>query len=169
MSYVIAAPELMESAATDLAAIGSGLNEANAAAAPTLTVVPAAADEVSASIAQLFSGYGREYQNLAGQAAEFHAQFVRALTAAGGAYASAEAANASLLQPLAAGSVGSAAAASPGQIGNVLNSTSFALSQFIKLLFGPDAFSLILNLLYLPLFPLALLFVLFLLSNGGLP
>src|SRR5882757_8113489 len=100
MSYVMAAPELMESAAMDLVAIGSTLNEANAAAAPTLTVLPAGADEVSASIAQLFSRHAADYQNLAGQAAAFHAQFVRALNAAGGAYAAAEAANASPLQTI---------------------------------------------------------------------
>jgi hypothetical protein len=49
MSYVIAAPEIMTSAAADLAAIGSDLSAAHlAAAAPTVSLVPAAADEVSA-------------------------------------------------------------------------------------------------------------------------
>ena len=56
MSYVIAAPEMMTSAATDLATIGSDLSAAHTAAtAPTLALIPAAADEVSASIAHLFS------------------------------------------------------------------------------------------------------------------
>jgi hypothetical protein len=41
MSYVIAAPEMMTSAATDLATIGSNLSAAHiAAAAPTLAVLP---------------------------------------------------------------------------------------------------------------------------------
>ena len=62
MSFVIAAPEIMTSAATDLATIGSNLSAAHtAAAAPTLVVLPAAADEVSASIAQLFSQHAADY------------------------------------------------------------------------------------------------------------
>ncbi len=56
MPAVIAAPELMAQAATDLATIGSTVNAAHMAAAPpTLSVLPAAADEVSASIAHLFN------------------------------------------------------------------------------------------------------------------
>jgi PE family len=95
MSYVIAAPEMMTSAATDLAAIGSDLSAAHAAAAAS---TPAAADEVSASIAQVFSQQG--YQALAGQAAAFHEQFVQNLSASAGSYASIEAAIASFLQNL---------------------------------------------------------------------
>jgi hypothetical protein len=94
MSYVIAAPEIMTSAATDLASIGSTLNAANAAAAPPTTgIVVAAQDEVSAAIAQLFSGHGQAYQALSAQAAAFHEQFVQTLTAGAGSYVSAEAAN----------------------------------------------------------------------------
>jgi hypothetical protein len=100
MAYVIAAPELVTAAATDLANIGSSLSEANAAAAaPTTGVLAAGADEVSAAIASLFSAHGQGFQALSAQAAAFHAQFVQALNGAGGAYAAAEAANAS---PLAA-------------------------------------------------------------------
>jgi hypothetical protein len=55
MPYVIAAPETMTSAATDFATIGSNLSAAHiAVAAPTVAVLPAAADEVSAGIAHLF-------------------------------------------------------------------------------------------------------------------
>ena len=42
MSYVIAAPEMMAAAATDLGNIGSSLSEANAAAAASTTGVIAA-------------------------------------------------------------------------------------------------------------------------------
>src|SRR5258708_12415617 len=100
MSHVIVAPELMEAAAaTDLATIGSTLNAAHMTAAPpTVAVLPVAADEVSASIAQLLSGYGQEYQALAGQATAFHEQFVQNLTAGAGAYAAAESAAASVFQ-----------------------------------------------------------------------
>jgi PE family len=52
MSYVVAVPEMLASAATDLECIGSALSAANAAAAaPTTAVVAAAGDEVSAAIA----------------------------------------------------------------------------------------------------------------------
>ena len=71
MSYVIAAPEMITSAATDLAGIGSDLSAAHTAAvAPTVALVPAAADEVSASVTHLFSGYAQAFQGLAGKAAE---------------------------------------------------------------------------------------------------
>jgi hypothetical protein len=101
MSSVIAAPELINTAATDLANIGSNLSAAHtAAAASTTGLIPAAADEVSASIAQLFSARAQDYQALAGRAAAFHQQFMQNLTASAGSYASAEAANASFMQPL---------------------------------------------------------------------
>src|SRR5882757_1709700 len=100
MSYVTAAPQLMEAAATDLAAIGTTLGAAHAAAATqTRALLPAAADEVSAGIAQLFSQHADDYQKLAGQAAAFHGQFMQQLTASANSYASAEAAIASSLQP----------------------------------------------------------------------
>ena len=92
MSYVLAAPEIMAAAATDLATIGSDVSAVHtAAAAPTVALVPAAADEVSASIAQLFSQHAQGYQALAGQAAAFHEQFVGNLKAGAASYASIEA------------------------------------------------------------------------------
>jgi hypothetical protein len=58
MSYVIADPEMMTAAAADLATIGSNVDAAHmVAAARTTSVIPAAADEVSAGIAQLFSSH----------------------------------------------------------------------------------------------------------------
>jgi hypothetical protein len=99
MSYLAAAPEFLASAATDLSNIGSALNAANAAAAaPTTAVLPAAGDEISAAITSLFADHARVYQALGSQAAAFHAQFVQVLSGAGGAYAAAEAANASPLE-----------------------------------------------------------------------
>jgi hypothetical protein len=99
MAYVIAAPEMMTAAATDLATIGSNVNAAHlVAAARTTSVIPAAADEVSTGIAQLFSQHAANYQAMAAQAAAFNDQFVQHLTAGAGAYASIEAALANLLQ-----------------------------------------------------------------------
>ncbi|MGA9358920.1 MAG: PE family protein [Mycobacterium sp.] len=102
MSYVIASPEMMTAAATDLATIGSDLSTAHAAAAvSTVALVPAAADEVSAGIAHLFSRYAEDFQGLAGKAAASHEQFVQHLTAGAHSYASAEAINVSYLLWLA--------------------------------------------------------------------
>ncbi len=99
MSFVVTIPEALAAVATDLAGIGSTIGTANAAAAvPTTTVLAAAADEVSAAMAALFSGHAQAYQALSAQAAAFHQQFVQALTGAGGAYAAAEAVNAAVAQ-----------------------------------------------------------------------
>jgi triacylglycerol lipase len=100
VSYVVALPEMMSAAATDVASIGSVVTTANQGVAGATTgVLAAAEDEVSAAIAALFSAHGRGYQALSAQAAAFHERFVQELTGAAGAYAAAEAANAS---PLAA-------------------------------------------------------------------
>src|ERR1700739_1667936 len=94
MSSLIAVPELITTAATDLANIGSTLSAANAAAAPQTPGVRAAPeDEVSAAIAAVFSAHSEGFQTLGAQAVAFHDQFVQALTAGAGSYASAEAAN----------------------------------------------------------------------------
>ena len=101
MSFVIAAPEFMAAAATDLSNIGSALSAANAAAAgPTTALLAAGADEVSAAVASLFSGHGQAFQALSAQAAAFHAQFVQTFNGAGAAYTATEAANASPLQSI---------------------------------------------------------------------
>ncbi|WP_152313374.1 PE family protein, partial [Mycobacterium tuberculosis] len=86
MSFVVTIPEALAAVATDLAGIGSTIGTANAAAAVPTTTVLAAADEVSAAMAALFSGHAQAYQALSAQAALFHEQFVRALTAGAGSY-----------------------------------------------------------------------------------
>src|SRR6516225_11878025 len=99
MSYVVAVPEFVASAASDLSNIGSAVTAAHAAAAaPTTGVMAAAGDEVSEAIASLFSGHVQAYQSSSAQAARFHGEFVRALSGAGAAYSLTEAANASPLQ-----------------------------------------------------------------------
>lgn len=94
MSFVIAVPETLVSAARDLAGIGSAISGAQAAAATrTTAVLPAAADEVSAAIAARFSTHALAYHALSVRAAAFHDQFVQTLTAGAGSYATTEAAN----------------------------------------------------------------------------
>jgi hypothetical protein len=88
MSYVIAEPDVIAAAAADVAAIGSTLDVANMAAAlPTVALAPAAADEVSAGIAQLFSEHARDYQAAARQAAASLEQFGENLVRSSGLYA----------------------------------------------------------------------------------
>lgn len=80
MSFVFAVPEMVAATASDLASLGAALSEATAAAAiPTTQVLAAAADEVSAAIAELFGAHGQEFQALSAQASAFHDRFVRAL------------------------------------------------------------------------------------------
>ncbi|OQZ89587.1 PE family protein, partial [Mycobacterium alsense] len=99
MSYVMAAPEALTAAATDLAGVGAALTAANRAAATQTTgLLAAAGDEVSAGIAAVFSGYAAEYQALSDQVTGFHAQFVQALTGGAQSYAAAETAAAFGLQ-----------------------------------------------------------------------
>ncbi|EUA90807.1 PE family protein [Mycobacterium ulcerans str. Harvey] len=96
---MIAAPEMLTAAAADIATIGSTISAADAiAAAPTTSVLAAAADEVSLAIAGLFSAHAKQYQAFSVQAATFHEQLVRSLAAGGFSYATAEAANASPLE-----------------------------------------------------------------------
>ncbi|VBA36150.1 Triacylglycerol lipase [Mycobacterium attenuatum] len=94
MSYVITQPETLVVAASELAGVGSAINTATAAAAgPTTSLLAAAADEVSAAVVKLFGGYSQEFQGLVAQAAAFHDELTRALSAAASAYVDAEVAN----------------------------------------------------------------------------
>ena len=145
MSYLIAAPEIMTSAATDLATIGSDVNAAHmVAAAPTIALVPAAADEVSSTIAHLFSQHAQGYQALAGQAAAFHDQFVAHLSTGAASYTSTEAASTSGLQGIV------------NAIGSVLND----LLPGLGTIFEQQPINFLLGLLYIPLELLALLLLL---------
>ncbi len=93
MSQVIAAPEMLLTAAGEVKSIGSAINAGGAAAAGSTTgVLAAAEDEVSKAISALFSEYAEDYHAVLRQAATFHTDFTRALAAAGAAYTQAEAA-----------------------------------------------------------------------------
>ncbi len=95
MSFVTTQPEMLSTAAGNLASIGSALTAQNAAAAARTTgVVPAAADEVSAVTAAQFAMHGQMYQAVSAQAAAIHDQFVAMLGSSAASYAATEAANA---------------------------------------------------------------------------
>ncbi len=100
MSFVMVTPDLLTAAATDLENIGSAISQAGtAAAAPTTALLAAAADEISEQIAALFGAHGQAFQTASAQAAALHGRFVQTPARYLGAYASAEAAAASALQP----------------------------------------------------------------------
>ncbi|RUP06519.1 MAG: PE family protein [Mycobacterium sp.] len=91
-------PESIAQAATALTAIDTTIHAARLqAAAPTQTLLPAAADEVSAGITHVFAQHAEDFQKVAAQASEYHDQFVHTMTAAAGSYAGAEAVNAQRL------------------------------------------------------------------------
>jgi hypothetical protein len=95
VSYVVATPEFLATAAEDLAAMGSAVSAANAAAANSTTSLRAAGiDEVSTRIAALFGAHGLEYQAVSAQATQFHERFVLSLVANAHAYLTTEIANA---------------------------------------------------------------------------
>lgn len=112
MSFLLAAPDALVAAASEIAGIGSSITAANAtAAAPTTGLLAAAADEVSTQVAALFSAHAQGYQKLGAQVAVFHDQFVAALNSGSSAYAAAEASAAQSL----ASAVNAPAAAMLGQ------------------------------------------------------
>ncbi len=93
--FVTAHPELLSSAAGDLAGIGSAMSAANqAAAAPTAGVVPAAADEVSALTAAQFAAHAGSYQAISAAADAIHSMLVSTLQTNAASYAATEVANA---------------------------------------------------------------------------
>ena len=95
MSFVTTQPEMLTAAASNLTGIGSAMAAQNAAAAtPTMGVVPAAADEVSALIATQFAAHAANYQAVSAQTAAVHDMFVATLGASAGSYAATESANA---------------------------------------------------------------------------
>lgn len=90
-SYMRAAPEALKAAASNIAGIGTEISSANAAAAlPTTGVVAAAADQVSAQVAALFSSHAQGYQQLSAEVTAFHEKFVQVLGAGANAYSNAE-------------------------------------------------------------------------------
>jgi hypothetical protein len=98
MTGLLTEPQLINTAAGNVAEIRSAIGAAKAAAAgPTTGVAAAAADEVSAAAAKLFGSYAREYQAVLNRASIFHEDFAAALASAGNAYAAAEAANGSAI------------------------------------------------------------------------
>jgi pyridoxal/pyridoxine/pyridoxamine kinase len=98
MSEVIAQPEVLAAAAGKLHAINEALRAGNAAAAaPTVGVIPAAGDLVSALTAAQFAAHAQLYQTVSAQAAAVQEFMATMLGISSGSYATTEAANAAVV------------------------------------------------------------------------
>lgn len=94
VSFVVTQPERLAAAAGSLQEVGSAVSAQSAAAvAPTTSVAPAAADQVSALTAARFSAHAQLYQMVSAQAVAIHDRLVAALAAGAQSYEAAEAAN----------------------------------------------------------------------------
>lgn len=97
--YVMTDPPAMLASAGELQAIGSSMVAGNAAAAaPTMGVVPPAADPTSALLAAAFATHGGVYQAAGSVATAIHEMFVATMGVSSGSYEATE-----LLNALAAG------------------------------------------------------------------
>ena len=94
MSFVTTRPEALMAVASMLEALGSSMDAQNAAAAaPTTSIAPAAADEVSTLQAAQFSAYGAWYQQVSTQASAIHQTLVKNLNTSAASYGETETAN----------------------------------------------------------------------------
>jgi PE family len=125
MSFVVAATDLVESAAQNLAGLRTSLADAASMVAGPTTGIPAAAqDEVSLAISEMFGDFGNRFQILNAQAQLFHSRFVSLMNSGAGAYLDAEVANAA--QAVSGGGLGNI-----GQtLGGALTSGEAAIGQF---------------------------------------
>lgn len=135
MSFVTTQPAELAAAAGKLEAIGSTMDAQNAAAlAPTTTgVVPAAADEISALQASLFTAYGTLYQKINADAAAMYQTFVHTLGVSAGTYEATEAANSSVTaMPLsdAASLVSSVTHKTPAWVSALANMTNIGVGNW---------------------------------------
>jgi PE family/PPE-SVP subfamily C-terminal region len=127
MSFLTTQPEELAAAAGKLGVIGSASTAQNAAAgAPTTGLIPAAADEVSALQAALFTAFGTLYQQVSAEATAMYDAFVNTLGASAGTYQATEALNSSaagstLPSALAAVAAPAAVDTPAGDLANLLD------------------------------------------------
>ncbi|ODR02647.1 PE family protein [Mycobacterium intermedium] len=97
------APDFVACAVADLANLGEAISAATAAVSrPTSGLLPAAADEISVAIANLFSEQGQAFQALSTQTSTNHVRSTRRLNGGVSQYVGAEAAAASPLNSVLA-------------------------------------------------------------------
>src|SRR6516164_6217709 len=134
MSFLLVAPDILQTAAADVARVGSAVTAGNLAAAlPTTEVAAAGADEVSAAIAALFGAHAQQYQAVAARAATYHEQFVSTLNAAAASYAGAEATIATSMR----GALGAVTAPGTGAAGQA--GAAGPLRRYLRVAVDQDA------------------------------
>ncbi len=95
MSFVTTEPEALAAAAGQIHSIGAMMSAENStAAAPTVGVTPAAADQVSALTATQFALHAQMYRAVSAQADALQQLFVNTLSQNAASYAGTETANA---------------------------------------------------------------------------
>lgn len=130
MSFVTTRPEALLATASMLQALGSSMDAQNAAAAaPTTSIAPAAADEVSALQAAQFSAYGAWYQQVSAQAKAVHQTMVANLNSNAGSYGETETANKVTTSAAALQQVAPAAAAADPPPGDAALGTEIEWGQ----------------------------------------
>lgn len=134
MSLMVA-PELITNTATRVENLGSMIRAANAAAAaPTMGLLPAGADDISAVVSEMFAEYGSAYQALGAQAAEFHEQLVERYGWASRLYADTEATSVGTLlaDPDVVSLATTVPSDDPGNAISFAEQTSNSLSAFFE-------------------------------------
>lgn len=131
MSFLTTQPEELSAAAGKLETIGAAMSAENvAAAAPTTGVLPAAADEVSALQASLFTAYGTLYQQVSAEATVMYDMMVNTLGVSAGTYAAAEVANSSAAASPLTDFLGALSAQTPGWIKDIANMTNIGVGNW---------------------------------------
>ncbi len=152
MAYVSTAPAAIAAAASQLEGIGNSFAaESSAAAAPTTALAPAAADEVSALQAGVFSTYGQLYQTVSAEAQAIHQQFVNLLQSSSSSYQDTEAANQAGAATSGLSNAASSAASSTAQSTTPITDFINSLTSFLGNGFGILPGGLNSNLIQVPL------------------
>jgi hypothetical protein len=140
MSYLVTTPDWVAAAVGDLTTIGSALQEATTTASlPTTGIAAAAADEVSAALAELFGGFGQEFQTVSAQVSSYQADFVRLLNGSAAAYVNAEIASAGDLLANVVGVPSAATTVPGGAYGQLVANTAINL-QALRSAWAADPF-----------------------------
>ncbi|WP_459974089.1 PPE family protein, SVP subgroup [Mycobacterium sp. MUNTM1] len=131
MSFVTTLPEALIAAAGTLEGLGSSMSAEDAAAAgPTTSIAPAAADEVSALQAVQFSAYGAWYQQVSAQAKAVHQTLVNTLGTSASSYGETEAANrAATGSTSLSGALGGLTGSGRSGLSGILNSVNSAAAD----------------------------------------
>jgi PE family len=133
MTFLSAQTDLMSQAVGDLANLRHSVDEAaSAAVGQTTAIAPAAGDEISEMVSQVFADFGKQYHGALAQASQFHDGFATVMKAGTNAYTAAETASAAMMSSAAdMGQMPSqVVGAVEGLIGSNIETNGAALANF---------------------------------------